>query len=117
MYLEKIEDQLCDIEMFALNRRYYGESFLGRKMREIFVVIVNYRTSHFQKKGDYSLRKIAQTVAGFKIGRETSLLSDVPDRHCNRNALFHATPFWLGQRDDAAEKSRDVARFRVRGGC
>ncbi|MEX6667615.1 hypothetical protein [Pseudomonas sp. W2-17] len=38
--LEKIENYLCDIEMFSLNREFYGDSFFGRRMRETFVMLV-----------------------------------------------------------------------------
>ena len=40
IYLEKIEDYLCDIKMIAVNKKFYGDSFLGRKMRENFVTLV-----------------------------------------------------------------------------
>jgi hypothetical protein len=32
--LEKIENYLCDIEMLSVNKKFCGDSFLGRKMRE-----------------------------------------------------------------------------------
>lgn len=38
--LEKIENHLCDIEMFSLNREVYGDSSFGRRMREGFVMMV-----------------------------------------------------------------------------
>ncbi|MGE6387462.1 hypothetical protein ACQKEN_17570 [Pseudomonas sp. NPDC078416] len=38
--LEKIENHLCDIEMFSLNRDFYGDSLFGRRMRETFVMLV-----------------------------------------------------------------------------
>ncbi len=40
IYLEKIEDYLCDIEMFSLNRAVCGDSLFGRRMRETFVMLV-----------------------------------------------------------------------------
>ena len=40
IYLEKIEDYLCDIEMFSLNRAVCGDSIFGRRMRETFVMLV-----------------------------------------------------------------------------
>jgi hypothetical protein len=38
--LEKIENHLSEIEMFSLNRKFYGNSFFGRRMRETFVMLV-----------------------------------------------------------------------------
>lgn len=38
--LEKIENYLCDIEMLSVNKKFCGDSFLGRKMRENFVTLV-----------------------------------------------------------------------------
>jgi hypothetical protein len=40
IYLEEIEDYLCDIEMLSLNRSFCGDSFFGRRMRETFVMLV-----------------------------------------------------------------------------
>jgi hypothetical protein len=40
IYLEKIEDYLCDIKMLSANKKFYGDSFLGRKMRENLVTLV-----------------------------------------------------------------------------
>lgn len=68
MYLEKIEDQLCDIEMFALNRRYYGESFLGRKMREIFVVLVIIEPRIFKKQEIIPREKLLKLSPGLRLG-------------------------------------------------
>lgn len=68
MYLEKIEDQLCDIEMFALNRRYYGESFLGRKMREIFVVLVVIEPRIFKKQEIIPREKLLKLSPGLRLG-------------------------------------------------
>lgn len=39
-FLEKIENYLCDIEMLSVNKKFCGDSFLGRKMRENFVTLV-----------------------------------------------------------------------------
>lgn len=38
--LEKIENYLCDIEMISLNRKLFGDGFLGRKMRENYVTLI-----------------------------------------------------------------------------
>jgi hypothetical protein len=38
--LKKIENHLSEIEMFSLNRKFYGNSFFGRRMRETFVMLV-----------------------------------------------------------------------------
>jgi hypothetical protein len=38
--LEKIENHLCNIKMFSLNREFYGNCFFGRRMRETFVMLV-----------------------------------------------------------------------------
>jgi hypothetical protein len=40
IYLEKIEDHLCDIEMLSFNRAVCGDSLFGRRMRETFVMLV-----------------------------------------------------------------------------
>ena len=40
IYLEEIEDYLCDIEMLSSNRAFCGDSFFGRRMRETFVTLV-----------------------------------------------------------------------------
>ncbi|HEX8589168.1 hypothetical protein [Pseudomonas sp.] len=39
-YMERIEDYLSDVEMIGLHADYYGDTWLGRRMRESFITMI-----------------------------------------------------------------------------
>jgi hypothetical protein len=73
--LEKIEDQLSDIDMFYLNRNYYGDSFLGRKMRENFITLVLVAPEIFKKQEIIPRHKLLKLSYGLRWGVRFIFLS------------------------------------------
>jgi hypothetical protein len=73
--LEKIEDQLSDIDMFSLNRNYYGDSFLGRKMRENFIMLVLVAPEIFKKQEIIPRQKLLRLSYGLRWGVRFIFLS------------------------------------------
>lgn len=73
--LEKIEAQLNDIDMFSLNRSYYGDSFLGRKMRENFIMLVLVAPEIFKKQEIIPRKKLLKLSYGLRWGVRFIFLS------------------------------------------
>jgi hypothetical protein len=73
--LEKIEAQLNDIEMFSLNKNYYGDSFLGRKMRENFIMLVVVAPEIFKKQEIIPRHKLLKLSYGLRWGVRFIFLS------------------------------------------
>ena len=60
-YMERIEDYLSDIEMIGLHAGYYGDSWLGRRMRESFITMILIMPGAFKKQEvipPYKLQKL-----------------------------------------------------------
>jgi hypothetical protein len=49
-YMERIEDHLSDIEMIGLHADYYGDTWLGRRMRESFITMILIVPAAFKKQ-------------------------------------------------------------------
>lgn len=60
-YMERIEDYLSDIEMIGLHADYYGDTWLGRRMRESFITMILIMPGAFKKQElipPYKLQKL-----------------------------------------------------------
>jgi hypothetical protein len=60
-YMERIEDYLSDIEMIGLHAGYYGDTWLGRRMRESFITMILIMPGAFKKQEvipPYKLQKL-----------------------------------------------------------
>lgn len=60
-YMEHIEDYLSDIEMIGLHADYYGDTWLGRRMRESFITMILIMPGAFKKQEvipPYKLQKL-----------------------------------------------------------
>ena len=60
-YMERIEDYLSDIEMIGLHAEYYGDTWLGRRMRESFITMILIMPGAFKKQEvipPYKLQKL-----------------------------------------------------------
>lgn len=60
-YMERIEDYLSDIEMIGLHADYYGDTWLGRRMRESFITMILIMSGAFKKQEvipPYKLQKL-----------------------------------------------------------
>jgi hypothetical protein len=60
-YMERIEDYLSDIEMVGLHAEYYGDTWLGRRMRESFITMILIMPGAFKKQEvipPYKLQKL-----------------------------------------------------------
>ncbi|WP_282369727.1 hypothetical protein [Pseudomonas sp. PS02290] len=74
--LEKIENYLCDIEMFSLNRDFYGDSLFGRRMRETFVMLVAVAPEIFWRQERIPRQKTFQTASPTAVGSADNLWLD-----------------------------------------
>ena len=60
-YMERIEDYLSDIEMVGLHAEYYGDTWLGRRMRESFITMILIMPGAFKRQEvipPYKLQKL-----------------------------------------------------------
>lgn len=60
-YMERIEDYLSDVEMIGLHADYYGDTWLGRRMRESFITMILIMPGAFKKQEvipPYKLQKL-----------------------------------------------------------
>jgi hypothetical protein len=60
-FMERIEDYLSDIEMIGLHADYYGDTWLGRRMRETFITMILIMPGAFKKEEvipPYKLQKL-----------------------------------------------------------
>lgn len=60
-YMERVEDYLSDIEMIGLHADYYGDTWLGRRMRESFITMILIMPGAFKKQEvipPYKLQKL-----------------------------------------------------------
>ena len=60
-YMERIEDYLSDIQMIGLHADYYGDTWLGRRMRESFITMILIMPGAFKKQEvipPYKLQKL-----------------------------------------------------------
>lgn len=48
-YLETIEKQLNEVALIQTHRSYYGDSHLGRRMREFFIMLMIVAPSSYKK--------------------------------------------------------------------
>ena len=62
-YMERIEDYLSDVEMIGLHAEYYGDTWLGRRMRESFITMFLIMPGALKKQEvipPYKLQKLPQ---------------------------------------------------------
>lgn len=60
-YMERVEDYLSDIEMIGLHADYYGDTWLGRRMRESFITMILVMPGAFKRQEvipPYKLQKL-----------------------------------------------------------
>lgn len=60
-YMERIEDYLSDVEMIGLHAEYYGDTWLGRRMRESFITMILIMPGAFKRQEvipPYKLQKL-----------------------------------------------------------
>jgi hypothetical protein len=69
--LEKIENHLSEIEMFSLNRKFHGNSFFGRRMRETFVMLVAVAPEIFWRQERIPRQKLLKLPPRLRWGVRT----------------------------------------------
>lgn len=66
-YMERIEDHLSDIEMIGLHADYYGNTWLGRRMRESFITMILIMPGAFKKQEVIPLYKLQKLPRHFRF--------------------------------------------------
>jgi hypothetical protein len=66
-YMERIEDYLSDIEMIGLHAGYYGDTWLGRRMRESFITMILIMPGAFRKQEVIPLYKLQKLPGHFRF--------------------------------------------------
>ena len=64
-YMERIEDYLSDIEMIGLHADYYGDTWLGRRMRESFITMILVMPGAFKRQEVIPLYKLQKLPRHF----------------------------------------------------
>lgn len=66
-YMERIEDYLSDIEMIGLHADYYGDTRLGRRMRESFITMILVMPGAFKRQEVIPLYKLQKLPRHFRF--------------------------------------------------
>lgn len=66
-YMERIEDYLSDIEMIGLHADYYGDTRLGRRMRESFITMILIVPGAFKKQEVIPKHKLQKLPRHFRF--------------------------------------------------
>ncbi|MEX6667423.1 hypothetical protein [Pseudomonas sp. W2-17] len=66
-YMERIEDYLSDIEMIGLHADYYGDTWLGRRMRESFITMILVMPGAFKRQEVIPLYKLQKLPRHFRF--------------------------------------------------
>lgn len=66
-YMERIEDHLSEIEMIGLHADYYGDTRLGRRMRESFITMILIMPGAFKKQEVIPLYKLQKLPRHFRF--------------------------------------------------
>ncbi|SET36225.1 hypothetical protein [Pseudomonas graminis] len=66
-YMERIEDHLSDIEMIGLHADYYGDTWLGRRMRESFITMILVMPGAFKRQEVIPLYKLQKLPRHFRF--------------------------------------------------
>jgi hypothetical protein len=66
-YMERIEDYLSDIEMIGLHADYYGDTRLGRRMRESFITMILVMPGAFKRQEVIPLYKLQKLPWHFRF--------------------------------------------------
>lgn len=75
MYLEVIEDYLSDIALIKKHREFYGETYLGRKMREILVTHIITMPGIFKKQEIIARWKVKKVPPALRFGVKLNIYS------------------------------------------
>jgi hypothetical protein len=66
-YMERIEDYLSDIEMIGLHADCYGDTRLGRRMRESFITMILVMPGAFKRQEVIPLYKLQKLPRHFRF--------------------------------------------------
>lgn len=66
-YMERIEDHLSEIEMIGLHADYYGDTWLGRRMRESFITMILIVPGAFKKQEVIPKHKLQKLPRHFRF--------------------------------------------------
>ena len=66
-YMERIEDHLSDIEMIGLHADYYGDTWLGRRIRESFITMILVMPGAFKRQEVIPLYKLQKLPRHFRF--------------------------------------------------
>lgn len=66
-YMKRIEDHLSDIEMIGLHADYYGDTWLGRRMRESFITMILVMPGAFKRQEVIPLYKLQKLPRHFRF--------------------------------------------------
>ncbi|TDV43890.1 hypothetical protein EC919_115143 [Pseudomonas graminis] len=66
-YMEQIEDHLSEIEMIGLHADYYGDTRLGRRMRESFITMILIVPGAFKKQEVIPVYKLQKLPRHFRF--------------------------------------------------
>ena len=68
VYLEVIEDFLSDIALVKIHRDFYGNSHLGRRMREMFIIFMIMTPSLYKNHEVIAPWKIQKVPPALRLG-------------------------------------------------
>ena len=66
-YMERIEEQLSEIDMIGLHADYYGDTWLGRRMRESFITMILIMPGAFKKQEVIPISKLQKLSRHFRF--------------------------------------------------
>jgi hypothetical protein len=66
-YMERIETHLSEIEMIGLHADYYGDTWLGRRMRESFITMILIVPGAFKKQEVIPKHKLQKLPRHFRF--------------------------------------------------
>jgi hypothetical protein len=86
-YMERIEDHLSDIEMIGLHAGYYGDTWLGRRMRGSFITMILIMPGAFRKQEVIPLYKLQKLPGLLSVLDQMLLLFCDSSSFCNDRTL------------------------------
>jgi hypothetical protein len=66
-YLERIEDYLSEVAMVGLHAGYYGDTWVGRRMRESFITMILIVPGAFKKQEVIPIHKLEKLPWRFRF--------------------------------------------------
>jgi hypothetical protein len=66
-YMERIEKQLSEIDMIGLHANYYGDTWLGRRMRESFITMILVMPGAFKRQEVIPVSKLQKLSGCFRF--------------------------------------------------